>query len=162
MDAVIYAGEPKELRAPCKRCGSTTGNIQTKPPVPGGQDCVYCDCGAFQYNAPKTETGRKQRSVQTTHEAIKPNQRARIILRANGRCELCGVGADVARLDVGHLLSVDDGHKQGYPDELINSDENLAAMCDQCNLGLGKQTLPLRLAFAIFMAHAERNVKDED
>ena len=43
------------MPAPCKKCGCTNGRIETR----SGQDCVLCQiCGAFQYNAPKTETGR--------------------------------------------------------------------------------------------------------
>jgi hypothetical protein len=37
----------------------------------------------------------------------------------------------------------------GLKDEEINSDENLACMCEECNLGIGKESLPLRIAVAI-------------
>ena len=61
-----------DLRKPCKECGHRYGSIDTR----GGQDCVYCGkCDAYQYNAPKTETGRKPRSLSTTHALIKPKQR---------------------------------------------------------------------------------------
>lgn len=42
--------------------------------------------------------------------------------------------------------------RDGLTDEEINSDDNLAAFCDECNLGLGKQPVPLRLAVALVMA----------
>jgi ribonuclease HI len=42
------------MRAPCRWCGGETGTITQK----SGQDCVYCVCGRYQYNAPKSETGR--------------------------------------------------------------------------------------------------------
>lgn len=42
------------LRAPCG-CGSTFGTIRRK----AGQDVVRCaKCSAYQYCAPRTETGR--------------------------------------------------------------------------------------------------------
>lgn len=134
-----------QMRAPC-RCGSTTGRIETK----SGQDCVYClGCGKHQYNAPRVETGRAVRTVTTVHNGIKPKQRARILLRANGSCELCHNGD--RPLHVGHLLSVNDGMKQGLTDLEINSDENLAAMCDECNLGLSDRPVSLRLLLSLLV-----------
>lgn len=136
-----------QMRAPCKNCGHEFGSIEMK----GGQDCVYCGiCGKHQYNAPKTETGRAVRTVTTVHNGIKPGQRSRILLRANSSCELCH---SVSKpLHVGHLLSVNDGVRQGLTDAEINSDENLAAMCDECNLGLSDEPVPVRLLIAILKA----------
>lgn len=139
-----------DLRNSCA-CGCSKGWIQTK----SGQDCVYCcDCSRFQYNAPKTETGRKARSVSTTHSAIKPAQRNRIIERGNGRCERCGKPANLTKtgLHVGHIVSVEAGHKHGLTDAEINSDENLIAECDECNLGHGASALPVRLYMALLKA----------
>lgn len=134
------------MRTPCIACGHEWGSITHK----NGQDCVYCGgCGKFQYNAPKTETGRAVRSVSTTQEAIKPKQRTRIVERATGRCEICGSRSE---LHVGHILSVADGHRYGLTDDVINSDENLICACAQCNLGGGKATISLRLAVAILTA----------
>jgi len=137
------------LRKPCARCGGTTGRIQPR----NGQDCVYCDCGAFQYNAPRTETGKRQRSVSTVHRAISAKQRARIVQRATGRCEICG---SRGILHVGHLLSVKRALELGLGEAEINSDENLAAMCEECNLGIGEEPVPLRLAVAIVMARIRK------
>lgn len=138
------------LRAPCKECGIETGYIVTR----NGQDVVRCDQGHYQYNAPKTETGRKPRTVSTVHEAIKPKQRARILLRANGRCELCG---DNGNMHVGHLISVKRGLEHGMTETDLNSDENLCCMCDQCNLGVGKEPVPIRFAVALAMARLRGN-----
>jgi len=143
-----------QLRKPCVGCGSDYGRIVTR----NGQDCVYCEgCNRYQYNAPKTETGREVRSVQTTHTAIKPNQRVRILLRANGRCELCGRKGEEAGLHVGHLVSVKAGTAGGMSDDEINSDENLSAMCAECNLGLGQEPVPLRLAIRLVMERRRIN-----
>lgn len=148
------------MRSPCRSCGNETGRIETK----NGQDCVFCTsvgCGRFQYNAPKTETGRAPRTVSTVHNGIKPNQRARIIDRASNRCEFCGAPSSVSPLHVGHLVSVKDGFDLGLSDQEINHDENLAAMCDQCNLGLGDSTLSLRYILprlaVILKARVHRN-----
>ena len=133
------------LRAPCS-CGGTEGRIETR----NGQDCVFCSsCNKWQYNAPKTETGRAVRSVSTVHEAIRPAVRARVLLRANRHCELCGAERE---LHVGHLLSVADGVRGGLADAEINGEENLAAMCVECNLGLGANPVPLRLMVALVLA----------
>jgi hypothetical protein len=149
-----YLNHEVQMREPCKKCGGTFGKITTK----GLQDCVYCDCGAFCYNAPKTETGRKQRTVSTVHAAITTSKRWRIIERANGRCEICGKRQD---LHVGHLLSVEVGVKMGMSDLEINSEENLAAMCAECNLGLGKQVVPARMLCALIVARVSQRVTDE-
>ncbi len=140
-----FSSESWKMRQPCPKCGGTEGVIETQ----SGQDRVFCLCGAWVYNAPKTETGRAVRSVTTVHNGIKPKLRMRIIERANGHCELCGAKDN---LHVGHMISVDAGLKAGMTDAEINSDENLYCSCDECNLGLGKTPIPLRLAVALVMA----------
>lgn len=138
------------MRAPCKyACGSQQGRIETR----GGQDCVYCcGCGRHQYNAPKTETGRAVRSLSTTHAAIRPKLRTAVLERANSCCEICHRGD--RPLQVGHVVSVADGHDIGLPDSIINSMENLIAECDECNSGAGAGTKPLRMYLAILKARA--------
>lgn len=140
------------MRKPCGYCGCEDGRIQER----GSQDCVYCfGCDRFQYNAPRAETGKPVRSVTSNRAGIKPSQRARIIVeRASCRCELCGTNK--SELHVGHLLSIDEGLKQGFTEQELNHDENLAAMCAECNLGIGKNPVPLRLAVALQMARIRR------
>jgi len=135
------------MRSPCRYgCDCQDGELVTK----NGQDCVYCvSCSRHQYNAPKTETGREQRSVSTTHEAIKPKQRSRVINRASARCELCGARGD---LQVAHVVSVDAGHKLGLLDDILNSDENLIAACPECNLGMGREPIPIRIMIPLLRA----------
>jgi 5-methylcytosine-specific restriction endonuclease McrA len=134
------------MRRPCPICAETAGRIETR----NGQDCVYClGCDRHQYNAPKTETGRAVRTVTTVHNGIKPKQRARVLERDNGRCCLCGSRDN---LHVGHLLSVDDGLKQGMTEVDLNNDENLAAMCSECNLGLSSKPVSLRLLMSVLTA----------
>jgi hypothetical protein len=41
----------------------------------------------------------------------------------------------------------------------LNDDENLAAMCSECNLGIGSETVPLRLCFAIIRARAKNRTE---
>jgi hypothetical protein len=141
----------------CPKCDNTTGVVITVGP----QDTVRCTvCNHFLYCAPKTETGRAVRSTSTVHAAIKPKQRSRIIERANTRCERCGkpAAASVTGLHVGHILSVDDGIKHGLANDVINSDDNLLAECDECNGGHSKGALPVRLFIALLMTrHAEAN-----
>lgn len=142
------------MRHPCPGCSGTNGRILER----NGQDTVRClQCARFQYNAPRTETGREQRSVTTIHAAIKPKQRARIILRDGGRCILCGA---TGNLHVGHLVSVDAGMRFGLTDDEINDDENLVAQCEECNLGIGSEPMPLRVAIVVLRARiAWRNAQ---
>ncbi len=137
------------MRKPCA-CGNEIGYIQTA----GGQDCVRCTaCNKFQYNAPRIETGRAPRTTQTIHSTVKPATRYLVIEREKGRCECCGKRPDDKEgLHMAHLLSVADGLKQGLKEDILNSEENLAAFCAECNLGGGAATISLPLACAILIA----------
>lgn len=135
-----------EMRKPCPECSGTTGRIVER----NGQDTVRCTgCSRFQYNAPRVETGREQRSVTTVHEAIRPKQRARILSRASARCEVCGARGN---LHVGHIVSVVVGLNFGLTEAELNDDENLMCLCEECNLGQGKEPMPLRLAIVVLRA----------
>jgi len=133
------------MRAPCPQCGATTGRVETR----NGQDCVYCTCGRWCYNAPRLETGREVRSLRSRPD-IKPSKRARILERDGYRCFMCGRQPDGGDgLAIGHLLSIADGKPLGLTDDQINSEENLAAQCEECNSGLGDRTVPLWLMVAV-------------
>lgn len=124
---------PHPLRQPCKFCAGTIGRVVER----SGQDCVYCDgCDRWQYNAPRTETGRAVRTVSTVHESVRPSVRFRVLQRARGHCEMPGCGS-TANLHLAHLLSVKDGLELGLTDDQLNSERNLAAFCAECNLGQG-------------------------
>ncbi len=138
------------MRAPCPNpeCMHDTGVIRER----NGQDCVFCArCDRWCYNAPKSETGKPQRRVQT-REAMAPAQRARVIARDGGRCWMCGDSSAI--LHVGHILSVIDGKALGASEDELNDDENLVTMCEACNLGLGSKSMPLRLFLLILRARA--------
>lgn len=144
------AAELYPLRTMCS-CGGVNGRIETR----GSQDCVFClDCGRFQYNAPRVETGRAVRSVSTVHSAIKPKQWARILERAHFCCESCH---QERALHVGHILSVADGLELGInlTEQQLNSDDNLIAHCEECNLGQGRRPLPLWLAVGLVLARTK-------
>lgn len=144
---------PYRMRAPCRYCGCENGTLTPK----GGQNCVYCDdCGRLAYNAPKTETGETTASLRTRPD-IKPSKRARILERDNYTCVGCH-RADLP-LEVGHLLSVEEGRALGATDEELWSDDNLAAMCAPCNSGLSFRTVSLRLVLLVLRARMmqERN-----
>jgi 5-methylcytosine-specific restriction endonuclease McrA len=147
-------GKPHPMRAPCRDCGHGEGLLFER----GSQDVVRCArCKRHCYNAPRVETGKAVRTVQTVHEAIKPKLRARILERATGRCELCGKGpGSGAAMHVAHMVSVKQGLANGLTEVELNSEENLICACDECNLGMGKETIPLRVALAIQMARLRR------
>lgn len=137
------------MREPCRVCGGLEGSILEKT----GQDTVRCvACDAWVYNAPRVETGRKQRSVTTVHAAIKPKQRMRILDRASSRCEVCGSRGNLHVGHVGHIVSVVAGLNYGMTEVELNDDENLMAMCEECNLGQGAEPMSLRLAMVVLRA----------
>lgn len=138
------------LRKPCY-CGGTQGYILSK----NQQDVVRClSCREYQYNAPRAETGQSTRHVRT-RQTISPSLRTTIFLRANNRCELCGRSGDEKALHVGHLLSVKDGLQLGLTEEELTVEENLAAMCDECNLGLGALSVPLQVVYRILITRQQ-------
>jgi hypothetical protein len=53
------------------------------------------------------------------------------------------------------VVSIDAGVKAGVSLEVLNSDENLIAECEECNLGHGRAPLPMAVFIAILMT---RNV----
>jgi hypothetical protein len=57
--------------------------------------------------------------------------------------------------NVGHMISVDAGLRDGLTELEINSDENLVAMCDECNLGLKAEPMPLRFCLSVVMARTK-------
>src|SRR5258708_6457345 len=147
----------RTMRAPCPRCGECLGRIETR----NGQDCVFCQkCGKFCYNAPRAETGREVRSLSTRAD-VPPGKRSRVLLRDNFRCFSCGRGPqDDVVIEVGHLLSVEAGRLEGLTDTEINSEENLAAQCQECNSGLSSAPVPLRLLIAVLRARLTRSAPD--
>ena len=148
--------KPYRMREPCRGCGCEDGTIEER----GAQDVVRCaDCGRHCYNAPRVETGKAVRTIQSTHSQIKPKHRAQILERANGRCEFCGRNGKDSEggLHVAHIISVESAHSLGMEDAAINSDHNLAAACAECNLGWGKRTIPLHFAVRIVMARMLEN-----
>lgn len=138
------------MRRPCLGCASLKGEIRPT----NGQKCVFCaDCGRFCYNAPLLEIGESPRSVRSRPD-IKPSQKARIFDRDGTACVICH--RDDVPLHVGHLLSVDDGKKFDVPDDEIWNDENMAVVCEECNLGFSKFTYGLRLIARILHIRCER------
>lgn len=134
------------MRAPCRHCDEEFGNIERN----GGQAVVRCaNCGVYQYCAPKRELGEQPFTVRRRPD-IKPSTKARILERDNSTCVVCH-SANVP-LHVGHLLSVDDGEKVGATEDELYHDDNLCAMCDECNQGQRNWTVSLRLVYRILQA----------
>lgn len=107
---------------------------------------VKCQKCGRAYFASLAEVGEKPRTLKTTHEAITPAKRKKVLLRASGRCELCGKRE---ALQVGHLVSVERGHEYGLTDDEINHTENLCAMCAECNSNMRSEVVPLRVALVM-------------
>lgn len=143
------------MRHPCRGCGWDLGVVREV----NGQDTVRCAaCSRFAYNAPRVETGRAVRTVSTVHAAIRPRQRMRILTRAGGKCEVCGSRES---LHVGHIVGVAVGLEYGLTEETLNDDENLLALCVECNLGQGAEPMSLPLAVAILRARISWRAKTE-
>jgi len=139
----------------CKDHATGKGWTQGESKSVAGQNTVRCTlCRKWQYNAPKSETGEEQRHIKT-RDNIKAATRARILTRANGLCELCGVSSKISILHVSHILSVDDSHCTDITPEEVNHDDNLASLCEACNLGMGKLSFNPRLYLRLLRRRIE-------
>lgn len=144
------------MLAPCRSCGSTEKRIYWDQ---NGQDVVRCAaCDAYAYCAPRSETGRAVRTLDARRD-LRPRQRSRIFARDLGRCVMCG-SDDPGRLDIGHLLSLKEGHALGVPDEMLGADDNLAVMCRECNGWLGAGSIAPVMLARLLRARALRGPVD--
>ena len=89
---------------------------------------------------------------RTSRRAIPVRLRTEVLMRANFRCEWCLTST--AGLQIGHILSVRDGHALGVPAELLNSFDNLMVQCEDCNQGLGGESMPTWIVARILHARA--------
>lgn len=118
------------LRDPCK-CGGSHGYITPR----NGQDLAYCsDCGTWQYNVPRTESGRKPRTL-ATREGLTVAQRAQVLDTYGHACIYCGKRPPEVRLEMEHMIPRELAKKHGVLDDLIDSIHNLAPACPECNSG---------------------------
>lgn len=145
----LAASQPWHMTEPCPECGSHEGYITPR----NGQDVGRCaECDHYIKCVPRSESGKAQRTVATLHR-ITPSQHARIVERACGRCELCG---QRGILHIGHILSVIDGLVTIEDGQLtereFRSDDNLILLCEACNSGFGRRSLPVRLFVALLRA----------
>lgn len=123
------------MRSPCADCGHLMGNVTTS----NGQDVVRCNkCDRYAYRRPRSESGKAQRSV-STRPAIKPKQRQRVLEAFAYRCVMCGTDTN---LHVDHIIPLAYGIDAGLSDDELNHDENLCALCEECNLGRAKDAGP--------------------
>jgi hypothetical protein len=153
MSDIAPQPRPWIAREPCPNCGSTNAAIWPR----NGQNVVTCnDCDRFLYNAPKHETGEAPRTVATLRPNLKPSQQARILDRDLRRCIMCGTRDNLC---IGHFLSVKDGLALGVPMEVIESDENKAAMCEADNLGLQAHSVSARFYVSLLAALLHPDVR---
>jgi hypothetical protein len=121
--------ESVRLRAACAKCSHEGGYIVTK----GGQDVMRCaECHAYQYCAPRLETGRAVRTLASRPD-VAPSRRWRILEQHGHTCVACHRSG--VELQLAHLISRDDAEHHGFLDEIIDSDHNIAPMCAECNSG---------------------------
>jgi hypothetical protein len=83
---------------------------------------------------------------------LTPAERYAVLERDGFRCRMCGNEPGSARLVVGHILSVADLREQGADATLFRDPANLLCLCDGCNAGQGRRSLPLHLAVALLTA----------
>ena len=141
----------KTSGSPCGKCGSDVGLLQRGPIH---VKLVCQQCGAYQKFLSKADLGEQPRTLTPRGDCVKPKQRQRILTRDGCRCMLCGATPPQVVLTAGHVLS-HAGLELGLDETLIDSDDNLMAMCERCNAGAGRASLPLYLAQALLVCRHE-------
>jgi len=122
-------------RTPCS-CGCWEGRIDIR----NGQKCIFCaECGRWLYNQPKKEAGEAPETTRT--DGISPSLRYRVMERAGFKCEFCGSNGGDKVMHIAHLVSERDLRISGLPPESYRDFNNLAWLCDECNLGMGAKSI---------------------
>lgn len=165
--------EITKLDPPCPACGGQLGWIENvdgplvlycndcaEPlPSPGGRelqevaDTSGILAGLAQQPLFEVPADPSQPS-RTSRRAIPVRLRTEVLMRANFRCEWCQSSS--AGLQIGHILSVRDGHRLGVPPHVLNSFDNLMVQCEDCNQGLGGESMPTWIVARILQARATK------
>src|SRR3954453_11738916 len=90
--------------------------------------------------------GVTRRSLQSPPQ-IPPSQRQRILVRDKRTCFVCG--RSDRPTDVSHIISLRDGRTYRLSEAQLFHDENLAAICAECNSGQGSERFPLPFFMAV-------------
>lgn len=109
-------------------------------PCTDNDDYDLCDCdGCYRVNMCRNPLIE----VLPPRAPIRPRMRQTVFLLDRYRCVLCGRLGEVNNpLQLGHLISVYGCNLLGYDPLWRDSPANLAAMCRECNLGLGERDVP--------------------
>ena len=91
--------------------------------------------------------------VPTHAPENQPQPTWRIILRDGCACVLCHTREDLV---IGHAVSVRDGYADGLTNKLLYSDNNLVAICTECNSGQGGDSIPPHRLLLILSLRAQR------
>ena len=136
------------MRGPC-RCGETRGVASYQ----NGQDVVRCVNGHFCYNRPKAESGTPTRSTRSRPN-LKPSARYEVLARDAFKCVLCGRDGDSSILHVDHMIPMNAAEEDKELRAMLNSEENLVTLCEECNLGKSNVEPRLReLAILLIRLH---------
>lgn len=130
----------------CPKCGYSLTIVCANGPHLS-KSCVQCN--KFIGHVSRVDAGVKERTSQSIHSSIPERIKNEVRMRAGCKCEICGVPSYKTQLHIAHLISVNDGLRFHIPTSILNSLENLALFCDECNLNMGSETVPLRIAVII-------------
>ena len=129
----------RKTHSPCRKCGGTEGFYV----MHGPNAVVFCNCGASAlYCAGRSEIGLAPRSKRGNHPSFSSATRSRILERDRWTCQECGGRPPDVMLEVGHLVSNSEGKAMGMSDGELYADDNLYAVCQECNAGRSTRSVP--------------------
>lgn len=149
-----------ELPGDCPKCCPRCGGRQVRivwNHRNTNSDFAYCsDCPerpSIGY-IPKRFTGAPTKPKRRPDLRVSSDS---IFERDAWRCQLCGASAqEGTKLEVAHILSREDGKKQGASDEEVDHPTNLFACCHDCNNERGGVSLPPLLILRLIRARLHR------
>jgi 5-methylcytosine-specific restriction endonuclease McrA len=141
---------PGGLKRPCKTCGGTDGFAVLHGP--GYLACCSrCEKSLGGYFVSKVDMGIAKRSVRS-QPGVSTTAHSRILERDRWACMECGRRPPDVALEVGHLISKAQGQFIGMTAGELNSDENLYAVCQECNAGRSTRSIDPIMLFRLMRA----------
>lgn len=103
--------------------------------------CICCD--TYWKNIPKTDSGRAVRML--TNGASRQYKKSRVkVLTRDTYCEICNTAFNDKlgkQKHCGHIVSRKDAINLGMLESCIDHEDNMAAMCSECNSSLSSTSL---------------------
>lgn len=123
-------------------CGASSASAVGFVIPKANNNALHCiACGVWNWNVSDADLGVAPKQYHRPRIA----EWLRMELMQEAQCQCLVCGSDEEQRDVGHCISVDEGHRLDLSDDLLFNRWNLAIMCKRCNKGFGSRSVWPRL-----------------